>query len=495
VRCAILLLVALCIGAPAWAEGSLERLARAVSRHPDDRDLSLAYTRALETSGRREEAVARLRTHLERWPGHPADGWLILGRWLYGLGRPGDALVTLARAVDERPDDAEATLLLGLALRDVGRVAEAEARFRRASELAPELAGEALLLAGLARLELGDARGGDALLRQVIALDPGAEAARSARLVLSGDAAPPARRLRAEAYAGLEFDSNVSLESDEIGFPGTGDPADLRASYGTLIRGRVWSGERSRVELGARYDGTSHFDLDEYDTDRFTGFLTADREISPRLSLRLDAWGGSLELDSDAYLVSGSIRPSLFAALGERVGVLRLYADGERLRFEDDPLLSAFERTGWRYGGGIEQYVPLPVGEERGWLTLGAGFMRHDTEADRDPLLGFAGDYDHDRWNGRVRGRATLPWGVRAVAEVGFDYERYAHRNAAGLLSELNDAPRRDRVLATGLTLTRSLSESVDVELGWRFQDRDSNVRVFSHDRHVVGLSLRAHTP
>ena len=67
---AIFLLLSCVVALPAApavaALSAVERLEQAVAKHPDDRDLSWAYVRALHESGRRAQAATRLRRQLER---------------------------------------------------------------------------------------------------------------------------------------------------------------------------------------------------------------------------------------------------------------------------------------------------------------------------------------------------------------------------------------------------------------------------------------------
>jgi tetratricopeptide (TPR) repeat protein len=473
----------------------LERLEAAVARHPDDRDLSWSHVRALSEAGRGAEAADRLRLHLARWPGHPPGGEALLGRWLYELGRDAEAVAVLESALAKDPGSADTRLVLGLAHRRLGRLPEAERHFEMVAVQEPALAGEALLLAGLARLERGDEAGAQALLRQVIALGPDTEAGRSARLVIEGARAGEGRRLRLETHAGVAYDSNVTLESQESPLAAGQDESDVRFDFGALARVRAWSGERTAVDVGTRYDGDRHLEIGEYDSHRFSGSVSARHVLGDRVALRVDGFGGYAWLDSDPYLVSGLVRPSLLTSVGDRAGVLRAFAEGERLAYREDPAVSAFERSGWAFGGGLEHFVPIPVGEERAWLSLGAGFRRLETDSDADALLGFSGDYDHDRWRGSVSSQLALPWSVRATAQVAFDLERYANENLTGFLTEFERDERSDRVWTTDLSLARPLSGLVDLEVTWSFCDRASNVDLFSYDRHVVGLSVRAHTP
>jgi hypothetical protein len=491
--CAAVLLAGLAVRAEPLP---LERLEAAVARHPGDRDLSWSYVRALSEAGRRSEAADRLRAHLARWPGHPPGGDALLGRWLYELGRDDEAVAVLEGALAADPGSAESRLVMGLALKRQGRLAEAERQFQMAAAQERALAGEALLLAGLTRLAQGDEAGAQALLRQVIALDPDADAGRSARLVLEGARAGGGSRLRLETYSGVAYDSNVTLESHESPLAAANsDETDARFDFGALTRVRAWSGERTVVDVGGRYDGDRYLDIDDYDSHRFGGSVSARHVLGDRVALRLDGFGGYAWLDSDPYLVSGMLRPSVFVGVGDRAGVVRAFAEGERLAYREDPELAAFERSGWAFGGGLEHYLPIDIREDRVWISLGAGFRRIETDAGSDALLGFAGDYDHDRWRGSLGSELPLPWRVRATARVAFDLERYAHPNLTGFLTEFSRDERADEVWTADLALARPLSRFVDLELVWSFCDRASNVDLFSYDRHVVGFRVRAHAP
>ena len=58
-------------------------------------------------------------------------------------------------------------------------------------------------------------------------------------------------------------------------------------------------------------------------------------------------------------------------------------------------------------------------------------------------------------------------------------------RDSKGLAANVED----DLILDTQRLLGNQL------ELAWSFCDRASNVDIFTYDRHVVGLLVRAHTP
>lgn len=499
--CAAGIAVAIACTAPpaaGQAADGLSRLEAAVAAHPDDPDLRLALVRALDEAGREAEALAALERLAARWPEHRPDVALALGIRLYEAGRDAEALSWLERALARDPSSGPARLYLGLALKRSGRLAEAEAAFERAGEATPELRDETALLRGLLRLELGDESGGEGLLRRAIALDPGGEPARSARLVLGERARPGPARLELEAVGGVEYDSNVVLDSGSD-LPGLGGRReDARFSWAAALTTRPVIRERWQLAAGYRYDQSVHLDLHDYDTRAHTGFVSSGLDAGRRLLLQLDGLVGYAELGGDPYLLRGLLRPGLRLAVGPRAGALRLYAEGEALDYREHAPLPSLRRDAWSYGAGLEHAVALPW-REGAFAALGAGYRRHDA-ADGTDLLGFEEAYDHHRVQGTLRLAAPLGFGFASDLWLGLGHERYDHRNVidylggvlgGGSLDPAEARHRRDLVADLWIRLTRPLTSFSAAEISWRFSDRDSNVALYAYDRHVVGVALR----
>ena len=96
-----------------------------------------AEAMALHRAGRLREAERGYRKILTVYPGHP-DVLHMLGVLAYQTGQNASAVLMIAGAIAVKPDAAAYHSNLGLALKDLGRLEDAAASFRKASELDPK---------------------------------------------------------------------------------------------------------------------------------------------------------------------------------------------------------------------------------------------------------------------------------------------------------------------------------------------------------------------
>jgi len=482
---------------PGASTGVGEELARAVALHPDDPDLLFALASHLEGAGDAEGAAERFQQFARRFPERRPDLWLRLGRLLQELGRHEQAVPVLERAVASRSEEAAAHLHLGISLRHLGRHAEAERHFGAAGGLAPELLPEASLLRALARMELGDERAAVAHLERTLEIDPDGEAGRSARLLLRATRGPERGPwIRFDAFGGYETDTNVTLDG-ATDLPGVSrERADARAVWGAGITVHPLRHRLAGITLGVRYDQAEQEEISTLDTRRELAFVSLRVSPHERIALRLDGLATRTRLDHRRYQRTRSLRPNFFFSWGERAGVTQTFAHLEQLSYPEAVFSDAFIRDGWAAGGGFEHFVPLP-GRPGTWLSAGADFLRYDTDSQRDPILGFASPYDHDRWRATLGVRGPLLLGFESEASFSWAREDFEHRNFLDLLSSgnLDPSTRRDTVLEGRFSLVRPVTRYAAVELRFQQTDRRSNLDLYDYDRRIVGLYLRVHTP
>ena len=117
-----------------------------------------------------EAALESFRRTTETLPGF-APGWANAGAALGELERPGEALAKLERAADLDPLSHSLASNLGVTLRDLGRLAEAERAFRWTLELAPDFVFGHYNLANAVYLQ-GRHREAVGLFEKAQAMDP-----------------------------------------------------------------------------------------------------------------------------------------------------------------------------------------------------------------------------------------------------------------------------------------------------------------------------------
>ena len=311
--------------------------------------------------------------------------------------------------------------------------------------------------------------------------------------------APQPSRFRLQAYSGFEYDTNATLDSgdDFTGLPS--DQADGSFSWGTGLSIAALRGERFGVSIGGFYDQNAHLELHDWDSQQFGGSLSAGWQAMERVGLRLDASLSHARLDGDPYLLSGGLQPSLVVSLGPRAGWLRAFGNTGWYGYDETPFSTALERDGFAFGSGLEHGARIP-GLPNAIFSWFGSWGRFDSEATRDFLLGFDGDYDRDGYGGGARISTALPW--RVWADFGFSFlrESYANQNLIDYLTDdgvgtATPRRRRDGIWEARLRLVRPVSRFIDLELSTRYGDHGSNIDLYDYDRWVSGMAVRIHTP
>lgn len=467
----------------------LDRLEEVLASNPDDPDLFFQHALELGDEGRAGEAVDRLRVFEERWPGRRGDSRAELARLLLEDGQAGEALAVSEDWIRREPTAGLAHLYRGLALRAAGRSEEALAAFDEAARLTPEIEPEVLLVRAIDLLDAGEETEAEALLRRVIEIDPTGEAARRARLLLPPRPTLKARRWwRADGYAGLQWDSNVTLDAGSEAVRGLErDQRDWSGVFGAGLTLHAPGGERVGLSGGYRYDRAEYFEISSYDYAVHSAFVSPRVRVTESLLLRLDTVATFSWLDGDRYATTAGARPNLFYEWGNGFGASRIFGDFEWRGYEDNPVLSPVERDEINTGAGLEHYLPL--GDPARWASIGGRYEYHDARG--ESLSDFEGDYDYHVFSGQVGLHLPLVWEV--VLDVDFEiaHERYAHTNLVAFLEDGALKERRDLFGELDVLVSAPISPFITLELSWRGIIRDSNVGRFDYERQVFGVSLR----
>lgn len=491
----LVLLVA--VAAPWSVARAMEatRLDEAVTRFPDDQDLAWAQARELVREERNDEALAALERIVARWPGHFAARFE-LGTLLSDGRQNAEAVAHLERAVALAPESGPARLLLGVVLEELGRFDEAERQLELAAVVDASLRAESLLLRGIAQFEHGDERLGVQLLEEAIGADQLGDVADAARVLLATASRPSRPRVQVEAYAGLDYDSNVTLDSGSTPAVSS-DQADGALVVGAALAADAVQGDDFVLNLGARYHERDYIESVAFDQRTLLGNVSGQWRFGPRFAVRLGGVGSYVMLGEASYLAQAIVRPELLVWLGQRAGVLRISAHVAGDFYFDDPPISSLERDALTFGGALAQLFPVP-GLRNAEASWRFGYERIDTRATTD-LLGFAGDYDRNAYAFELAGDVELPLSLTVAFSAGVMGEIYDNPNLTDYLSQVvatGAGVRRERSdvsLEAGLCVSRPVHERIDVEISWHYQQRFSNTEIFDYDRNVVGALVRVH--
>ncbi len=155
--------------------------AKAANSDPTDADAEVHLSSALRALGRFDEAAAAADKALVLQPGSE-EAMLELGRARVGAGQGFYAIEPLNRAAAAAPRDWRPHSLLGVAMEQVKRLADARVEYERALQLSPD---NPAVLSNLALLDAaaGDRASAETLLRRAAA-QPGSTAQERANLAL-----------------------------------------------------------------------------------------------------------------------------------------------------------------------------------------------------------------------------------------------------------------------------------------------------------------------
>ena len=502
-RAWVLLLVMLVVGlaAPIWASeisersysvglaelhggrstdgAPLESFERAVQSDPDDPYARYYLGVAQSVAGDLEAAVRELQEALRLKPDF-AVAAADLGVVLLRSGRTAEAIPLLEAAARHADMRARSKLVLGVAQLRLGETDAAIGSFRTAAILDPGIALTARYYEGVAEWRRDRKEVARKQFRWVVSESPDSVFGREAARFLGSARVSEQRSYSASIAVGIDYDSNVTLETD--GQTARGDetlPDSGDANFHLRAAGRylVWHRADTAVTVGYEFFQRLYFDLDEYNLQ---GHRPDIRLTHRWRNLRFGVAAGYdyFSLDLKSYLQRATALPWVAihqsdwgrSELSYRVrwnvffrrppgGGAAVDPDGE---LADDVLDSVTHRP------ILRQYLYIDGSEN--FVSLGYVFER------REPIGGGDERFAFDSHGVEIGGGWLLPAGVRARASYAFQREGYDRDG------------RVDRPHLIRLALSRFLSDNLGATVAYQGLVQDSNQ--FEYDRHIASLSL-----
>ncbi|HKA15716.1 MAG TPA: tetratricopeptide repeat protein [Myxococcota bacterium] len=486
-------------------EEALPRARRARELDPRDSRAALIEGRCLLRLGQYRESIAPLEAARELDPN--ASGVATdLGQAHYHLDEIDAASAELDRAERENPNDARTQLYRGLVLSRQAKQREAGAAFDRASALDPGLTGMAALYAGRSYASAQEREKAKAALERARAAEPDSEWGRTAAHELEVLDLPNRRHAWAQLRAGVEHDSNVTLQNNlPYGpFQIQQDPnlAHAHEKENTVGVFEAEGGleflrdEEQSAGAAIGYSGNAHDTVTELDLQYPWATFWYDRRLSEKTWARLQPFFGYAWLDANPYDVLGGATASISHEFTGRFtgdAYTRVMANDFRYHLKPDPVVAVAagpataerfrrfrNRDGVEYAAGVEgRFAVVPASTT---LRAGSEYQRYESEG-RD------WEYDGSRtWIGVTQ---ALPW--RFVFDVLGSYGWYPYDHTSSYDENLlrylvgKGPDREDQIWDVQGELRYPVTDWLEVSARGQYTDAESNVRVFDYDRWIAG--------
>lgn len=505
---AVLRLRAEQLAAQDQCEEALVRLRRARELAPEDARSALVTGRCALRLNRYEAALGSLEEARRLDPG--VQGVAIdLAMAHFHRADYVSAERELANAERAMPDDPRVALYRGLLLLQRAQDVEGARALERAGRLDQDIDPLASYYAGLAWERARDRARAEEALRRVQSEAPGSDWAQQASLALDRLGEPYRRHWWADATLGMVYDSNVVLRGSGVVLPAEISNQEdgvgvwsLESGY-ELLRNPDWS-----AGAIAGYDGSAHFDLNQFNLQYPTLAGWIDRRIDDASFVRLQPFFGYAWYDAEPYLgaVGGNLAYYRRYAASSGRAFAEIVYDDYLFTIADDPVVlgladlsvepqksallagnerlkSARDRDGVEVAAGYEQVLAVREGTS---VRAGVGYRHYDAAGT---------EYTHDHFGLWLGARQRLPWrfDLDVVGSYAYEPYRYPSTYVNPLAKALNPAwldtgpRRRDNVWRVKVLLERPINDWLKASARWQYDNNDSNTSVFKYDRHIAG--------
>jgi len=422
----------------------------------------------------------------------PSDGAarIDLGAQLLKTERTEEALAQFEAVAEGSPDYATARLYQGIALYRLGAYEDALDSLEHGLELDDERSAEGSYYIGLSEAHLGDATAAAAAFSTAASAAPLHPLGRSARS-LSRQASRAGRPWSLAATLGFEYDDNVRLSPDDVGFTAQPGTADSGAAV-VRLQGQVEAYGNERFSSRVGYDGylqvytntsdddfgTTQASPNDLSQQTHVAWTNATYEFAAvSVGLRYDFSYTAIDL-TDNFRNIHRLAPTLYVPVSDW-GLFLAYYQFLYYDYDVDTSNSdAFDRSGPQNSVGVQQFVFLPAPFR--YMVIGALYTNFDSEGT---------EFRHNGAEVSAGVAIDLPWGLSAAALY-----RYAHRDYtedSAVTPILDPREREDDEHEISFNLDRTFARRYNVSVAGSYSTNDSNIRNFEIDRFRIGAYFR----
>ncbi|KAF0221784.1 MAG: hypothetical protein FD174_115 [Geobacteraceae bacterium] len=377
-------------------------------------------------------------------------------------------------AVNERPDDPEATLYLGIAL-NRARDKDAETVLKKALAMAPDNPRTNMELGILYFNRQIYAEAAD-YFDNAMRIAPGSELSAAAeeylRLLRGADGE---KRWWLKFMTGMQYDSNVVLNADGTPLPqGISRKSDWRGIINLRGNYSIAKNDQGEATVGYSLYQSLHTRLDDFNITQNLVDVTGRYDLSPLFSVKAAYTFEYLLLGGDTYDYAHSAGPSFLISEGEGFSTVIDYRFRD-ISFRNTPLFTDnTDRTGTNHQVGITQNLSLATS-----AAARVGYY-HDEDRTRREFWDYSGD----------KGLAGLTF-VLPLKLVGDLYGEIYNKRYRG--TDPSSGVKRDDTTYTGaVSASKFFAERYSLTLGFLYTRNRSNSAPFDYSRNITSLFFNA---
>lgn len=386
-----------------------------------------------------------------------------------------DAVKEFRAALKEKPDDAMATLFLGIALSRMGDK-EAEAVLKRALFLDPQ-SPRANLELGIYNYNTSKYTEAKRYLDKAITLSDDKELSEKAEEYLNLIEGKP---WAVNISLGGQYDTNVILNPDGGGLPrGISKKSDFRGVLNIVGKYDFIKKENGEASISYNLYQSLHFKLNEFDTSDHILELKGIYAISPFLNLKGVYAFEYTFVGWESYYYSNSIAPSLIISEGNGFSTILeyKYANKRFLEMGNELFANNSERTGSNHAIKVTQNIPIHES------ILGRIGYSYDMDLTRKEYWNYSG---HKGFAGL---RFNMPFNI--FLDLYGEYYRKQY-DEAYTVNNVSQPKEKDDIYTYSASITKALTQRFSITIGQAYIDNKSNITSYDYKRAITSLFINA---